>query len=72
MLICQEYYYHTRGSYRYRKWMKHFYQVSPNGMVQLVHVARESGQEPTAPYVLLPAVEVTPRQFKELETRKSI
>lgn len=67
MWVCQEYFYFTKGTYRHRKWMKHFYLLGANGSFRLVKIVREGDlNPPIVSCASLPSVEVTPRQFKEL------
>lgn len=66
MLLVQEIYYMTTGNYKYRKNVFLVYDPNVAG-VQLMPIAAKS-QAPTGNnFRLLSSLEVTPRQFREIE-----
>lgn len=73
MLVAQELYYFSRGTYRHRKSLTVFYRIQPNGANDIVAVLYPEEMHTARPQGVvsfLPPLEVTPSRFKDFEKKR--
>jgi hypothetical protein len=70
VILSQEFYYYTTGSTRFRKSLKYYYRVGGNGTVEVAQIIKDGQMDPNRGHIsALPSINVTPKQYKELENK---